>query len=410
MPPLSLNRALALALSFGLAACTTVPVQPPVNAEVGVAFDRNGELASFAGGIADPQSGRRVTPDDPVRVASISKMVVAVGVMKLVEQGKLDLTSDVSRWLGWSLRNPGFPDRPITLRMLLSHTSSVREHDDDYVIPLGGSLQKVMQDPLNWDPRHGPGDNYFTYTNLNFPIVASIVEKVTGERFDIWMRRNVLEPMKLDACYNWPTCSDAMVARAVELDQGGKPVKDDLHGKRPDCPVYVSEGKACDLSRWSLGENGSLFSPQGGLRISARGLARVGRMLLNGGTLDGVRIISPQSVDTLVTQVWRFDGSNGLTGEGGDSGFYCSYGLATQQLATSVPRCGDDPGALGHTLVGHAGDAYGMKSGIWIDRARGLGIAYFVTGVPDNAAKGPRTAFTAAETHGFRRTYALLPR
>jgi CubicO group peptidase (beta-lactamase class C family) len=402
-------RGALILLTLLLSACATVPVQPAVNAQVGVAFDRNGEIASFADGIADPQSGRRVTPDDPVRVASVSKMIVAIGVMKLVEQGKLDLSSDVSRWLGWSLRNPSFPDRPITLGMLLSHTSSVREHDDDYVIPLGGSLQQVMQDPLNWDPRHGPGDNYFTYTNMNFPIVASIVEKVTGERFDIWMRRNVLEPMKLDACYNWPTCSDAMVARAVELDQSGEPVKDDLHGRRPDCPVYVTDGEACDLSRWRLGENGSLFSPQGGLRISARGLARVGRMLLNGGTLDGVRIISPQSVDTLLTQVWRFNGSNGLTGEGNDSGFYCSYGLATQQLATPVPRCGDDPGTLGATLVGHAGDAYGMKSGIWIDRARGLGIAYFVTGVPDNAAKRPGTAFTAAETHAFRRTYALLP-
>src|SRR5947209_16018490 len=155
-------RALTLVLTLALGACATVPpAQPPVNAEVGVAFDRTGELASFADGVADPQSGRRVTPDDPVRVASVSKMVTTIGVMKLVEQGKLDLDSDVSRWLGWPLRNPSFPDRPITLRMLLSHASSVREHDDDYVIPLGGSLQAVMTDPLDWDPQHGPGDNYF---------------------------------------------------------------------------------------------------------------------------------------------------------------------------------------------------------------------------------------------------------
>jgi CubicO group peptidase (beta-lactamase class C family) len=327
--------------------------------------------------------------------------------MKLVEQGRLDLTSDVSRWLGWSLRNPAFPDRPITLGMLLSHTSSVREHDDDYVIPLGSSLRSVMADPKNWDPQHGPGDNYFRYTNLNFPIVGSIVERVTGERFDIWMRREVLVPMKLDACYNWPTCSDAAVARAVELDDpSGKPQKDDLHGKRPNCPVFVKDGEPCDLSRWQLGENGSLFSPQGGLRISARGLVRVGRMLLNRGTLDGMRILSPQSVETMLVQVWRFDGSNGVT----DGGFYCSYGHATQQIPTPVPGCADDMGTRGAILVGHAGDAYGMKSGIWIDRARGRGIAYFVTGVPDNAAKGPGTAFTAAETLAFRRTYALLPR
>ena len=399
-------RWLALLLALAVGACTSIQLPPPPGAEVGVTFDRTREIGSFADGIADPKSGRRVTPDDPVRVASVSKLGTAIGVMKLVEQGKLDLGSDVSKWLGWSLRNPYFPDRPITLGMLLSHTGSVREHDDDYAIPLGGSLQAVMADPKNWDPQHGPGDNYFRYTNLNFPIVGSIVEKITGERFDIWMRHNVLEPMKLDACYNWPTCSDAAVARAVELDQGGKPVKDDLHGRRPDCPVQVNAGEPCDLSRWRLGENGALFAPQGGLRISARGLARIGRMLLGNGTLDGVQILTPQSVETLLTQVWRFNGSNGVT----DGGFYCSYGHATQQIPTPVTGCADDMGTRGRTLVGHAGDAYGMKSGIWIDRARGVGIAYFVTGVPAVAAHGPHTVFTAAETHAFRRTYALLPK
>jgi CubicO group peptidase (beta-lactamase class C family) len=99
-------RALALAMTLLLAACATVPREPPVHAEVGVAFDRTGEIASFADGIADAQSGRRVTADDPVRVASVSKMVVGIGVMKLVEQGRLDLAGDVSRWLGWPLRNP----------------------------------------------------------------------------------------------------------------------------------------------------------------------------------------------------------------------------------------------------------------------------------------------------------------
>lgn len=400
-------RALLSLLTLALAACATVPPEPTCYAEVGVAFDRNGELASFADGIADPQSGRKASADDPVRVASVSKMVVAIGVMKLVEQGQLELDRDVTAYLGWNLRNPAFPHEPITLRMLLSHTSSVREHDDDYVIPLGGSLETAMADPLNWDPHHGPGTNYFRYTNLNFPIIASIIEIVTRERFDTWMRHEVLEPMKLDACYNWSTCSDVAIARAVELDfPQGKPLKDDLHGRRPDCPVFLKEGDPCDLSRWHLGENGSLFAPQGGLRVSARGLARVGRMLLNAGTLDGARILSPASVDTLLTQVWRFDGSNGVT----DKGFYCSYGQATQQIPTPVPGCADDMGTKGHVLVGHAGDAYGMKSGVWIDRARGLGIAYFVTAVPEKAQLGPATAFTAAETHAFRRTYALLPR
>jgi len=388
--------------------CATLPppALPPVHAEVGVAFDRNGDVASFADGIADRQSGRRVTIDDPVRVASVSKLVTAIGVMQLVEQSKLNLNRDVSDYLGWPLRNPSFPDRRITLAMLLAHTSSLREHDDDYVVPLGGSLQALMSDPKNWDPQHGPGDNHFAYVNLNYPVIGSIIERVTGERFDIWMRAHVLEPMKLNACFNWPTCSDSAVARAVELDApDGKPVKDDLHGVRPACPVYVNDGDPCDLKRWKLGENGSLFSPQGGLRISARDLARVGGMLLNGGMLAGVRVLSPQSVDTLLAQTWRFDGSNGAT----EGGFYCSAGNGSHQIPNSVHGCADDMGTRGAILVGHAGDAYNMKSGLWIDRSRGRGIAYFVTGVPDPAPKAPDSAYSAAEEHTFRRTYALLP-
>jgi CubicO group peptidase (beta-lactamase class C family) len=395
-------RSIGLVLVFLL---TVGAGEPPRSAIVGVAFDRNGEIASFADGPADRQSRRRVTTDDPARVASVSKLIVAIGVMKLVEQGKLDLDSDVSRWLGWSLRNPAFPDRPITLRMLLSHTGSVRDHDDQYAIPLGQTVQATMSGRNSWDLQHGPDARYFAYANMNFPIVASIVERVTGERFDIWMRRNVLEPMKLDACYNWPTCSDAAVARAVELDgPDGKPQKDDLHGQRPACPVLVDDGKPCDLSRWKPGENGALFAPQGGLRISARDLARVGRMLLNGGELDGVRILSRQSVETLLAPAWRFDGRNGA--RDGESSTICSYGLSTQQIPT--PGCPDDPGARGALLVGHAGDAYGLRSGLWLDRKRGRGIAYFVTGVPDDPPE--RSLFSAAETAAFRRTYALLPR
>jgi len=402
------RRARWIASSLALLAMTGC-VTPPIAADLpvsqaGVAFDRNGEIGSFAGGLADPATGRAVTPDDPVRVASVSKLLVAVGVMKLVESGKLQLDSDVSQWLGWDLRNPAFPDRPITMRMLLSHTSSVRDHDDQYAIPLGKTVQEVMSAPTSWDPKHGPGDGYFTYGNLNFPIIASIVERVTGERFDIWMRREVIEPMKLDACYNWPTCDDAAVARAVVLMQDGKAVRDDLGGKQPDCPVYLDDGP-CDLARWKLGENGALFSPQGGLRISMRDLARVGRMLLNGGTLDGVRIISPQSVDLLLTPQWRFDGNNGET----DHGFYCSYGLATQHIPTPVNGCKDDPAGDGVRRSGHAGDAYGLRSGLWIDRSSGTGVAYFVSGLSDDPPRGT-SAYRAAEEDAMKRALGLLRR
>ena len=399
-----MNRALALFFGLAVAGCTSINLPPVPRAQAGVAFDANSELRAFADGVADPRNGRSVTPDDPARVASISKLVVAVAVMKLVEAGKLDLDNDVSPLLGWTLRNPAFPDRPITLRQLLSHTSSIRDHDDQYAIALGGSVQAEMADARSWDPKHGPGDNYFTYSNMNFPIVGSIIEKVTGERFDAWMRRDLLDPMKIDACYNWPTCSDAAVAHAVELDTpDGKPVKDDLHGTRPACPVYINDGARCDLALWKLGENGSLFAPQGGLRISMRGLARIGRMLLNGGTLDGVRILSPRSVETMFTPVWRFNGANGST----EDGFYCTYGLATQWIPTRVKGCNDDPVGDGLSRVGHAGDAYGLRSGLWLDMRTRTGVAFFVTGLGDNPPRG-RSAFRDAEERAFRRSLAWV--
>ena len=390
-----------------LAGCATVPPPTPATAaaQAAVAFDLRGERGTWTQGLADPATGRQVTIDDPVRIASVSKLVVAIGVMRLVEQGRLDLDRDVSHDLGWNLRNPTFADRPITLRQLLSHTSSMRDGDDAYVIPLGHSLRQAVAEPAVWDAAHGPGEGYFAYSNFNFPVIASVMEKATGERFDLLMKRLVLGPLKLDACFNWPTCSDAAIARAVVLTQDGKAVRDDLGGKRPDCPVFVKDGEHCDLNRWRLGDNGALFSPQGGLRISARDLARIGRLLLGGGAIDGVQILSPQSVETMLAPAWRFDGDNGS--RGGESEGVCSYGLAVRHLATRLAGCADDPEGQGRGWLGHAGDAYGLRSGLWIDRKRGLGIAYFVTGLPADPPRG-QSSFSAAEEQAFRRAAALL--
>src|SRR6476659_253122 len=131
---------------FSMAGCATVRTQQPVPAYTWATFDRAGLTASGASGLADRAGGRRLTIDSPVRIASISKLVVALGVMRLVEQGRLDLDRDVSDTLGWTLRNPAFPDRPITLRLLLSHRSSLRD-DVDYAIPLGTELRAALAAP-----------------------------------------------------------------------------------------------------------------------------------------------------------------------------------------------------------------------------------------------------------------------
>src|SRR5687767_14346722 len=95
---------------LALAACQTRPLDlPPPPSGVfyaWVTFDPFRLRDSGAAGVADRGSGRELSVEDPVRVASISKLIVALGVMRLVEQGRIDLDSDVSRSLGWELRNP----------------------------------------------------------------------------------------------------------------------------------------------------------------------------------------------------------------------------------------------------------------------------------------------------------------
>jgi CubicO group peptidase (beta-lactamase class C family) len=373
-------RLIMLLLASSLVASATL-AQP---AEVRVAFDAQAETASRATGMADRATGRAVTADDPVRVASITKLVVALGVMRMVEVGQLDLDRDVSEILGWRVRNPAFPKVPVTLRQLLSHQSGLVD-PEEYRVPLGERLAGRIAQPALWDREHRPGE-WFRYANIGFPVIASVMEKASGERFDRLMQRLVLVPLQLDACFNWSTCSDAKIARAVVLYRtDGSVALDDLGGKRPDCPVIAKSG--CDLAGYRLGENGALFSPQGGLRASMRDLAVIGRMLLRN---DG-SFLKRESIAQIERVAWRYDGSNGDT----SNGFYCQYGLAMTMLPTAHDICADDLFGDGRTRIGHAGDAYGLRSGLWIDRKRGVGVAFFATATsPDS--KG-FTAFTVEE-------------
>ncbi|MEL1265282.1 serine hydrolase domain-containing protein [Pseudoxanthomonas putridarboris] len=371
-------------------------------ARVRVAFDSEGVVSTRAEGRADGAAGRHVTADDPVRIASISKLVVAIAAMRLVEEGELELDADVSPLLGWRLRHPRFPDAPITLRLLLSHRSGLTDAAGYYATPLGGRLKDILDDPKAWDADHAPG-TFFRYTNLNFPLVATIMERATGERFDRLMDRLVLAPLRIKACYNWESCDATTAARAVVLYREGKPVRDDHHGGKPACSVVVAEGEDCDLARWKAGDNGALFSPQGGLRISANGLAKIGRMLLNRGEVDGMRLLRPGSVAALTQPVWTYTGDNGVTHEEDEGGsdasakaFFCRYGLAVQTLATPSPACGDDPFGDGVPRVGHAGNAYGLLSGLWLDMENGTGVAYFATGI-DTVRPGAHSAFSRVE-------------
>ncbi|WP_439568921.1 serine hydrolase domain-containing protein [Sphingopyxis sp.] len=373
-----------------LLALALLAAAPSAPAAVAVGFDRDGTIETrVVAGQADRADGRVLTADDPVRIASVSKLVVALGVLRLVEQGRLDLDRDVSDYLGWRLRHPAYPEQPVTLAQLLGHRSGLADRVD-YALPLDADLEAALRNPAAWDAPRAPGGD-FVYANLNYPVVAAAIEGATGERFDRAMTRLVLRPLAIDACFNWPTCSDAAVSRAVVLyGADGAAVRDDLRGQRPACPVVPASDGSCDLGTYPLARHGAGFSPQGGLRISANGLARIGVMLLRRG--DG--FLKPGSLARLEAMA----PVRPTTGEG-TGGFFCEYGAAMHSTGTGAatgPGCRDDLFGDGRRRLGHSGDAYGLRAGLWYDLEAGTGTAYFVTQVPDGQ-KGRRSAYSAAE-------------
>lgn len=419
-------------MAAGVPARAAAPPAPSSPAEAWVHFDRDHIGASGASGLADRKSGRAVTIDDPVRVASVSKLVVALGVMRLVEQGKLSLDVDVSRYLGWTLRNPAHPDSRITLAMLLSHTSSLQDDGEAYIIRLGDTMagklsltcgakapphiERIIhpsnfisyrisgsfagctaRSPAMWDQSGTLPGSYFRYANINFGLVGTIIERVTQQRFDKAMDALVIQPLGLKACFNWGgRCTGTDAARAVTLTRpDGTVALDDLGGALPACPVYVKAGEDCDLSGYTPGTNGALFSPQGGLRISPRELAKIGQMLgADGRDAQGRAFLTPASIAQMHTPRWTYDGQNGDT----EQGFYCTYGLATQIMGLAThPACRDRLPGMEGRWYGHAGDAYSLKSGLWVAAKSGKGMAYYATAVADETPKDGPCAFTLAE-------------
>lgn len=345
----------------------TISIRP---AKVKVSFTKNSISTDFVEGDAGV-AGRPVTIDDPVRVASISKLVVALGVMRLVDEGRIDLDRDVSAYVGWQVRNPAFPDVAVTMRHLLSHRSGLRDAVD-YIVPLDGDLQAVLAQSQAWETRYRPGA-YFSYANINSPLIASVMEGATAERFDRLMARLVLGPLKLDACYNWGAgCTDGRRAQAVTLLRPNGDLARDASMKGPDpCAVYPASDGSCDIEKlYRLGRNGSAFSPQGGLRISARDLAKIGQVLLN----DGSPLLSKTAFAEMLGPAWIFDGSNGDD----NKRYFKAYGLGAHRL--------DDD--KGNPWFGHVGEAYSLRAGFWVNRRQGKGFIRYVTMVDEFAPVG----------------------
>ena len=362
----SIFSALAL-LTTPLAAYT--PARLPTPVDLKIDFDtRNITTTSMAGeaGVV----GRDVGIDDPVRVASISKLVGALAVMRLVDQGKIGLDRDISDYLGWRVRNPAFPDKSITMRQLLTHRSGIRDNVD-YIIPLDGSIEAVLADPKAWEAKHKPGA-YFSYANLNSPLIAAVVERVTRERFDQAVARLVLKPLKIDACFNWGAgCSPGRRAQAVTLLRTkGDLARDAAITGADPCPVAPASTGSCDLALYQIGKHGSAFSPQGGLRISPKGLVTIGQVLLK----KGRPLLSQKAFAEMTKVQWRFDGGNGDD----EKGYFTAYGLGIHMHADSK----------GTMWLGHVGEAYAFRGGFWLDMKSKRGFMRYTTMVRENTAVG----------------------
>ena len=372
------------------------PPPPPPPATVVVAFDSEEITPLIAEGLSNKEAERAVQANDPVRIASISKLVMAIAALRLVDEEKIDLKADVSDYLGWQLRSPYHPDVPITLAHLMMHRAGLSD-EAGYIIPLGESLEARLADPLAWRETGAPGEASFEYANLGSPIVATILEAASGERYDRLVERLVFEPLGVKACLNWTLCDAEMRARAVTLYRHtGEVARDDPADM--ECSIPVAPLRACNLDRYTPGTNASVFSPQGGVRIGMIDLAKIGQALRNRDD----RLISQAAISAI---------NASLLGSGNEGQeFFCYYGLHLQII--DVPKSGCEDALFGDGVlrIGHSGEAYGLQSGLWIGEGSDPGFAYFLTEAEPPEGGEDTGGFTQREKALLARAKALLPR
>lgn len=342
------------------------------------------------------KSGKCVRPLKPtskMRVASISKMALAMGLMSLIEDGKLDLDADVSTYLGSRLRNPSFPDEPITARRLLSHTSSIRD-PEEYWVAAPGRFQNMIEANAAIFAAPPQTAGWFKYANLNYGILAGAIEGAAHQRFDLFMTERLFTPAALDIGFNWSGVSlearSAGAALPRREDGRWVAVVDGPSVLSDQIPYFLAaEGldRRTYLERYAPGENPTLFSPQGGLRASVEDLARL--------------VLKLKNLDELTSLVWRYEEAspNGDT----EDGLYGAFGLGVQIVD------GNDALLPDSTLIGHAGDAYGLYSGAWLLKAdperrrkHDVAIAYVSTGVDAPPARSAHPAFNVIEARLLR--------
>jgi len=397
-----MTRRLVAALAF-LAVPAAAQGNPPP-ASVVVAFDRESIRPLIVEGLANRETGRAVAANDPVRIASISKLIMALTALRLMDEGKLDLDRDVSDYLGWQLRSPHHPDAPVTLAHLMSHRAGLSDRGG-YSIPLGASLQAKFADPQSWRETGPPGEAAFEYANLGSPLVATVLEAASGERYDRLVERLMFAPLGVKACLNWIGCGPEMEARAVTLYRHtGEVAADGPDRLPPACTIPVAEGVECSLENYVPGTNASIFSPQGGVRIGMVDLAKIGQALL----AEGGFVTSPKGRRAFNEAAFE-DGlpAKGFRRNPGQQ-LFCVYVLHVQYIDVPGSQCDDALFGGETTRAGHSGEAYGLLSGLWIAADGTSSFAFFTTENPPPPGGEDTGGFTDREKALMARALGMV--
>lgn len=338
-----------------------------------VAVVKDGKIIyTQALGYKNREKNESLSTTDIFRIASISKSFTASAIMQLVAKGKISLDQDVSTILGFPVRNPKYPNEVITIKRLLSHTSSLNDSQDYMSINVADPSKSVYFYKAYND--YAPGEKY-EYCNLGFNMLGTIVEKVSGVRFDKYVKKNIIDKLGLYAGFNVDSLDASRFAVIYEYD-GNK----DAFSPQP--AAYRS--RANDIqNNYVMGNSTPLFSPTGGMKISAQDLARYMIMHMNYGKGENGKRIIKESLSRQM-QTW-------VTSTG-DVDF---YGFALRSANNLIP---------GEKMVGHTGSAYGLYSAMFFEPAKKFGIVMMTNGCKPIYKNG----FTTIQGETIRALYNIF--
>lgn len=300
-------------------------------------------------GVKDLDTMEPVDDQTMFRIASISKSFTATSIMQLIDKGVLSLKADVSDLVGFPVRNPKFPETVITLEMLLSHTSSI--NDSEGYFTLDAINPAANPNAANCYNSYEPGCGY-EYCNLNFNMAGTILERYSGERFDQYVVKNVLRPLGLYGGYCVDSLDASRFAHLYEMENGVLTRQDEAYEPRSE-----------RIANYVMGKDTPVFSPTGGMKISALDLARYMIMHMNYGATPLVKDAEGADLRIIPEALSK----EMQTPRSSDE----NYGFALWLTDKYTP---------GINLVGHTGGAYGLCSAMFFNPEEKYGFVVTSSG------------------------------